>query len=285
MRKRGNPLSQMNTSPEYLYMYRPFNKDSKEILADRELYFPAPGDFNDPFDCKALSLKGATNKDLKIFCKKVYDERYKYYFPLECKKELDDLLQRIDKLGSPDEFKGNIDAMIRDNSDRQHGLGILCLSKEKMDIRMWSYYADKHKGFCLVFYRPLLERFTWSFGGYCTPIDYTGRYPSLKEYNKAAIGIDHFILLRKAKFWQHENEWRVIVDPLHRTDNPANRRKYSFLDWESMIESVIVGCEMPDKDISKIKRLLNGWSTPPKLYRMNKSDFQHAFEDDLEELK
>lgn len=275
----------MKTPPEYLYMFRPFNTYALEILAHRELYFPAPGDFNDPFDCKALSLKGATKKDLKIFCEKVYEKRYKDYFPLQCKKELDNVLHGIGKLGSPDAFKGNIDTMIRDNSDRQHGLGILCLSEEIRDIRMWSYYADKHKGFCLVFNGPLLQRFAWLFRGYCRPIDYNRRYPSLKEYIKTDMEIDDLILLRKAEFWKHEKEWRVIVDPLHRTDNPADRRKYSFQDWESMIESVIVGCEMPDTDISTIKLLLNGWSEPPKLYRVKKSSFQHALEDKREEIK
>lgn len=275
----------MKTPPEYLYMYRPFNKYSKEILSRRELYFPAPDDFNDPFDCKALSLKSATKKDLRIFCKKVYDDRYKHYFPLQYKKELDNLLQRIDKLGTPDEFKGNMDAMIRGNSDRQHGLGVLCLSEEIADIRMWSYYADKHKGFSLVFNRPLLERFAWSWNGYCKPIDYNRSYPSIKEYNKNAKSIDNILLLRKADFWKHEKEWRVIVDPSQRTDNPLQWRKYSFLGWEDMIESVIVGCEMPKKDISTIKRLLNSWPKRPPLYRPKRSAFQHAFEDELEEIK
>lgn len=74
--QKVNSLAVNNTiEPQFLYKYYTFNKYTERIFTHNEIYFPAPKEFNDPFDSKVrLSYEG-TKKKWKEYLLQVYERR------------------------------------------------------------------------------------------------------------------------------------------------------------------------------------------------------------------
>jgi hypothetical protein len=194
---------------KYLYRYQPFNEYSKDIFIDRKFYFACPGEFNDPFDCRALfSLRDIDEKDFRRFLMGLFEKR--------CPNiSTDAIIQRADETIKKG-FHKDIN-WLRRHEDKYgeilemevSKLGVLCLSEKQDDILMWSHYAGKHRGFVLQFDKSTLE--LWQ---YCSPVIYQEQYPTFKEFIGLIprLGLHEIFLLRKAKHWEYEREWRVIID-------------------------------------------------------------------------
>lgn len=113
-------------------------------LANNQLYFKHPSDFNDPFDCKIyLDEKGTREQWI--------DWHIKKKFTL---KEAENIID------SCFEVKGDF-VYPRVNKDHREGFygdiksislpRVCCFSEKCKSILMWSHYADCHKGICLCF--------------------------------------------------------------------------------------------------------------------------------------
>jgi hypothetical protein len=179
------------TSSEYIFKYLPLNIYTLQTLINNELFFSAPKDFNDPSDCK---FKLSVNADLS--------GATSFYDSLNLTKEEKEVKIK-NFLQSKDEFHRDIETEYNTKFREQYG--VTCFSEKKDIPLMWSNYADKHRGICLIFDWKIHKEF---FMGYkviyessIQEISYDGN--GLLEISKA--------FLTKLNHWSYEHEVRAIL--------------------------------------------------------------------------
>ena len=231
-----------------LYKYRSFDQNALSSLINRTLYFAEPMSLNDPYDCHIgimTALKSVFSRDdiREIILGKLSEPK-----ELEC---------------DPEELLGNIEERLR-------GLGILCLSKEKLNAVMWSHYANIHKGFCIGF--DFSEKFTdfyksnGIFGAHecvypaTNPfLSYLTKPTAPEEKLKYDLLVMTLLLLgasAKSEGWKYENEVRIIKKkPGEVTFEPAELRE------------IIFGMKMDNRNRRTIKTILSSAEWKHIVYR------------------
>jgi len=165
--------------PEIFYKYRPFDDRSISMLANNQLYFTSPPEFNDPFDC-------AAQEDI-----------------------FEGLLQTINEMKKYPSMSTIMEMQYK----VLQNIGILTLTKCPDSILMWAHYTDNHKGFCLGFKNnPGLDSIKPV--NYVTnrPKNTAYQYTSMEDKNCDAILAKFITELIYTKYidWRYEEEWRAI---------------------------------------------------------------------------
>ncbi|AKB43333.1 DUF2971 domain-containing protein [Methanosarcina vacuolata] len=200
------------------YKYRSLkegNNSSTIInLANNQLYFDYPSNFNDPFDSRIYCFYEGTKEEIYEKTGINIDE---------INKEMYEEHNGIIKIDYRKLF-------IEDGKKNLHGdvlyvlyPKICCFSEVCDDILMWSHYADYHKGICLCFKSVKVNN------EYCLPIgtpnsQFANIYFQRVGYHKNVpepINLFdedmkikmHEVLLDKLLFWNYEQEFRIILDP------------------------------------------------------------------------
>jgi hypothetical protein len=195
--------------PEILYKYRTFNERTINMLANNQVYFASPLEFNDPFDCLAQKNKIQNfRQGTEALIRANAGQRG---FTQE---QIQAAIERINAEMAED--IAETDAADSEYKEYVHNqLGVLSLSSCNDSILMWSHYADFHKGFCIGFK-------TNSFG---FPGDAIKEVIYTEEINKNFI-LEFFLsqdsseeryidesekmeILTKYIDWKYEKEWRV----------------------------------------------------------------------------
>ena len=166
-----------------LFKYRLIRGESRDytrrLIRDARIYYAAPGQLNDPFDCD--------------ICVTVDGEAVAAHG------------LRAERAG---EVKAFTEKWLRDVGNKI--LGVLSLCRVNDDVQMWSHYADGHAGVCLEFYfeatEPLHEvRYSNERPGFhFADFDELTRDPA--RFPKSVIDV----LTTKAVQWAHEQELRCI---------------------------------------------------------------------------
>jgi Protein of unknown function (DUF2971) len=88
--------------------------------------------------------------------------------------------------------------------------GVCCLSRVNDSIPMWSYYADKHSGFCVGFDAEGLAQ----VGDLAVEVQYGNAYPTLEflgiDLNRLHEGVTLRHMTTKSSQWAHEQEVRLL---------------------------------------------------------------------------
>lgn len=215
--------------PRLLYKYRSLSDGSKKYTLDIfrkcELYFSAPQNFNDPFDCKLSPIIGSQ----KEFAEAMAERQ-----TLNYKKE--DVVASLN--ANPNLLQKFKDAV--GNVMNRHG--ICCFSKKNADLLMWSHYADCHTGICLEF------DVTKDSGFFTFPINvhYQDAYPKI-DISEEDKYKEYVITLISTKYseWSYEEEIRIMKD---------SNKAYSF--EPSALISVTFGCKVEDAVIEEVKHVV-----------------------------
>lgn len=239
-------------SPSVIYRYQPLRPDAIDLIRTERLWFSDPSRFNDPFDF----LPDFSNEP-----KRLVDQSREAAF-----------------WGDPS-IRGGREAFFRDTQKqrdelirqkllpcRKHflkGLAgafrVACFSEEKDNILMWSHYASYHTGICFGI-RPPQMRLAPGKNALCWSVDYRDERLPIEHPQKNEIA------LRKAKAWEYEKEWRVVMatEDLGRGNRPLPRmpKKPRFepgyflnLQWDA-IESIRFGALVDRKKRSAILKIL-----------------------------
>ena len=113
------------------------------IFQRAELFYAAPKDFNDPFDCiLRLHANGCTDAEWEAYFDRLIA-------PNPSNKPV---LERA-KTGRCWKTKPELKARLGLEQHRNHyeESSVLCLSKKANSIPMFPYYADSHRGFAVEF--------------------------------------------------------------------------------------------------------------------------------------
>lgn len=188
--------------PPRLYKYQPFNVQTLSNLKRGQIWFSAPINVNDPYDCGAWVVQT--------------DEVSEADFPkLSAYVRGRDpaLAARL----TPDQLRTSFIGSARKVYDERGTIqreqrGIACFSATVTDIMMWSHYADGHRGFCLEFdtsvppFNKALEVHYVDAPPVLNPVDVLVDGPSDDPDNDLLRAF----VLTKARCWSYEQEWRLM---------------------------------------------------------------------------
>jgi DUF2971 family protein len=227
--------------PTILYKYRDWsNKYHRKLITKREIYFPKPSEFNDPFDgnipirwdlltyedCLENNLKllNTVHNDknqilVKEYAKKITDEK-KLWHPDNLAKERPEQQEKWDKV-----------------------IGLYSLTSIPGNILMWSHYSLNHTGFVIGFDSESLSQ-DYDFD-YIEPIVYQHEYPIISGKDDSTVQF-HKKFFHKSRLWSYENEWRI-------SKNHIEKRTIK-LNIET-IKNITLGCQTNLEQTKKIIRL------------------------------
>jgi hypothetical protein len=229
---------------------------TESIFTRGEIYYGAPVDFNDPFDC-----------NLKINVDNSTDAEWEGY--------IDDLLAEHPGLSgelilikSGQLWKTN-PALSNDIGKEQHqnhyiDSSVYCLARKANSIPMFSYYADSHAGIAIQFSfsdREIPCGFSFNpttsggplYGGKIVigDVDYPTALPELNYHRiRKTDRLVRHLIFTKSHEWAHEEEFRIFRRKVAKSSVPFER---------SLITKVIFGCKTSDADVNLVKSWLKNW--------------------------
>ncbi len=243
-------------APAVLFKYRSCCEFTKQLLRGIT-YFATATELNDPFEYHILrepvkSLEEAV---------RVAQEMQKWSAP-QLRPDSDDwqswMDETIDILNKERSFRGT--SQIPHKMDP--GFGVLCLSESPKDIRMWSHYADAHKGICLGLSTAVIKtksRFA--------KVQYVDEMPTLPTVVMLATplgAVAPFIF--KATSWRDEAEWRVF--------NSAGPVEFP----KSIVTEIIFGARIDVDERRELLSVVKSYEHPVKLFQAVLSNSRYEIE-------
>lgn len=173
-------------------------------LTEGYLRFSPLPELNDPFEMNPFIDSLGTPEQETAITREMEEEFEEFrHLSLDEKQHI---LHRIRATG-PSEMQAR---MVNEFST----IGILCLVKEnRRDLLMWAHYADSHRG-CVLEFDGSHPWFMKKHGtnphellGGLHKVNYSPNRPHV-----SLLGMGKADLLTKAKCWEYEREWRIILN-------------------------------------------------------------------------
>lgn len=185
-------------NPTHLYRYQRLTAHSIAALLNDTVWLSAPTSFNDPFDCAITLSRDKLKESLDHAITEIASRNN---IPRE-------KIANHDKITSHDEQA--YEQLRSSLKNTMQKTGVLCFSATPSEILMWSHYADNHKGFCVEY--DFSE--DSNLRKMAQPVCYSENIPALSLANILGDAESNFLdicLFTKAKQWQYEQEWRLIM--------------------------------------------------------------------------
>lgn len=154
----------------FYYRYRPCSETSFKELLYSEMYFSSPEECNDPFDSKTFysfnndkvkwtNLVSAVLKDLRIVAESRFIEFVVNHICSQCPITFNEALHKnllqgiILKTEEENKILDIVSKKIKETLVlyRPSTRYFVSFSRSNSEPLMWSHYADRHRGFCLIF--------------------------------------------------------------------------------------------------------------------------------------
>lgn len=246
-------------APSSLYKYYSDKPRNLEAVKNNKMWYSAPCDFNDVFDC-----------DLAINSKEI----------------LNGVLQMVPdkrgiRVGSQmwKQLNGSVNQQIKTFQADFEGLrtkmGIACLSEADNSLLMWAHYANNHRGMCVEY--ELLE-FNSRLGFSPVPIIYSDERVSIHTFETLEQDIQgKFIesLTSKSADWSYEREWRIIREDSACGDKWDVEKKGALLD-AIRPKSVTLGCMATSEFEKEVRKYCE--VSRINLFKMKKNPDRYSLE-------
>ena len=133
------------------FRYQKIDKYTKENLEQNMLYFNDPENFNDPFDCKISTTHEGTKKDWYNFVLRnpqfnVEPTIIYQWIEAGVLKLKRNSIKKIYMVNKSKIGNASWEEIFNKRPHR-----VCCFSAKKLNILMWSHYAENHQGICLCF--------------------------------------------------------------------------------------------------------------------------------------
>jgi hypothetical protein len=225
-----------------LFKFAPLTAFTFKNLLISQLWFGPPENMNDQLE-GLIKIKNTdfkpSNKALKNFI--ILNQLDRYYW---------NPVQEIKEKGFLKFFIDNWYHLQRNQ------YGISCFSKTPNEPLMWSHYADKHSGICLIYdKRELMQSLNdSSFQFDCLAVNYKKR-PLLEliEINEEVtfMSSEHVLISKDSK-WQYEQEVRFIA----KFEDKNNFTGRSFTTYHSALRGIIYGANIGNDDLDAVSYIL-----------------------------
>lgn len=231
--------------PKILYKYRDWSNDyHKKLLYDPSVYLSAPSDFEDILDCK-----NPVRFDL-LTGFEIFDR----YFNDSLKENKGfNYMQHFQWAGewfkrSPIHNSTLLKQIQLENAnDFDKIIGVLSLTADNSNAKMWEKYANNNKGFCLGYNSKIL----FNFLGGGSEVLYRDVLPIIKPYDSFE-SIYHKQIYYKESKWSFEKEYRTLkIWPDYVLKSGRN-----IMITNECISEIILGSAMPLGHIQEIEYIL-----------------------------
>lgn len=168
-----------------------------------------------------------------------------------------ELMNAVEQIYDVEYYRKQAQAHIAEINEFMQGYRVLCVTTHKDSERMWTEYAEKHKGVCLRIQPNLAKDSKFQL---FRPVTYREKRPSLYEdtleFSAGYLFGDHEarikevierIIYTKTLDWQHEGEYRLAI-PIGENEKPWNTLPYH----PEEITELYLGLEMDESDIEDI---------------------------------
>lgn len=250
---RGEKVVVEVKQPSRLYKYRSFSHRTLTMLVEDVVHFADPTTFNDPLDTKPTLHTDLDANALELILAQLIEQRttaemsaaattIKYRGPKtidhiarHSRKRAEQLLADIRYNATNPEYEVDDPAQfllgqyVQDELLRRYDKGVFSLAERANCPLMWSHYGDQHRGVCLGYSVPEAaagDVRKISYGG-SRLVEASDVSAMLKGDVGARRKVDDAVLLKKAKPWAYEREWRLI-GPRGEQDSPLELEEVVF---------------------------------------------------------
>lgn len=243
--------------PKRLYKYRSFSDLTLGMLVEDTVYFATPiltqlieerTDAEMSAAAKTIRYKGPKTRDHIARQSRTTAERLLAdirYNATNPDYELDD----------PEQFL--LGRYIEEELLRRYDRGVFSLAERANCPLMWSHYGDQHRGICIGYSVPndtASHVVKMKYGG--SRLVQASEVASMLEGDLAARRrVDEAVLLKKARPWAYEREWRLLGD-----------RGVQKSPLE--LEEVIFGMRCPTAVVFTVIQALAGRDRPVRFYEI-----------------
>lgn len=236
---------------------------TESIFTKAEIYYAAPVDFNDPFDC-----------NLRTHVIDSTDAEWEAYID-ELIAQNPESEPQLLNVKTKKEWKMNPVFAANCGKDQQtiHYVesSVFCLAKKGNSTPMFSYYADGHTGIAIEFSFSDQE-VPCGFGflptGTAAPYDgkvvfrdveYPTPFPELNYHRlRNTDKLVRHLLFTKSREWSHEEEFRIFRRKVPKSAVSFDRK---------LLTRIVFGCKAKSIDIDIVKNWLKGWPSDVLLSR------------------
>lgn len=227
-----------------VYKYFRWNKYTKRLFTDNELYFGCPSDYNDPLEYAAkLHLDG---KQIIRYIKRL------------SKRKRPALMDLLKQTKSPEDW------FIEFYEKQVKSTGMCCFTKHFDNTVMWAHYADNHKGICVAFDTDLLEDKDIQFH----EVAYRKKPPTINMPWSESKQIRH----QTTKYidWKYEDEIRVIK--LFGKEDISKEERIWHINKNAIV-GLYLGARMKPWKSNVIRKIFetNGFNIPVALMQISKN--------------
>ena len=223
--------------PRRLYKYCNFGSSTLEIVVSDSIHFSDPSTFNDPLDTRPSISIDLKDDELERILRTLVERRVyaemstaaiaiKYRGPKtinhierHSRRQANQLIKDIEYYATDPEFGPEKDAKssllsqhIEVELLQQYEKGIVSLAERSNCPLMWSHYGNQHRGICIGYSIPISTADVLhkvKYGG--DRLIQASKIAAMLDGNDVARSeVDEAILLRKARSWGYEREWRLI---------------------------------------------------------------------------
>ena len=192
-----------------LYIYKPGNQYTLNIVSEQLLWASKPEHFNDPFDCELRIATPVTEDSVRAAFQHRNGEPNNW--PEHVSQFASTILDAHGNFTQAGRTKIDHETQVLFDTNRDSG--IVCLTERPDSILMWSHYALHHTGVCLQFERNPTN--TLGDDGICSRVVYSELYPQI-DLGKILSHADgrtlDLMMSYKASEWAYEKEWRLITE-------------------------------------------------------------------------
>lgn len=222
--------------PKRFYKYRGFSNLTLSMLVEDVVYFADPMTFNDPLDTRPTLSTDLEANHLEDILSKLVEQRtiaemsaaaksISYRGPKtmdhiarQSRKKVDRLLEEIRYHATNPEYeiddpsKYLLGQYVQEELLRRYDKGVFSLAERANCPLMWSHYGDQHRGLCIGYSVPVSaagELYKMQYGG-SRMVNASTVSAMLSGDSVAQLAVDEAVLLKKAKPWGYEREWRLL---------------------------------------------------------------------------
>lgn len=229
----------MTRHPTTFYRYRGFSTNTLDSLCHDRLYFAHPGTFNDPLDCSPTLESDSSLEELRhllsvlvrrrvrsevlasLSLARVKGESAAEHAEKRAISEARDQLANIAYNATEQEYAASelevegwlLSTQIERELHRHYERGVCCFSTTYASPLLWSHYGEQHRGLCIGYgldRRPKPEMHGVVYGGGRSVRTSLLTRALVHEDPTARRELDRDVLLRKARGWSYEKEYRLL---------------------------------------------------------------------------
>lgn len=232
----------MLRQPTTFYRYRGFSTISLDSVCNDQIYSAHPGTFNDPFDCNPTVDSDSTLEELRNLLSVLLQKRLRSegiatlgkarikgarateYAEKIARSVVQNRLENIAynatnpdyEVPQPEAESWLLTNEIQEELRLHYERGVCCFSATYRSQLLWSHYGDQHKGLCIGYSpdrlpKPRMQQVEYG-GNRLVPTSLLIK-AIVFEDTDSKVELDRNMLLRKARGWKYENEWRLVGTP------------------------------------------------------------------------